>query len=218
MIDASVDWSTFSSLATAAGTLVLAVATFSAIRSANTSARTAERTLLAGLRPVLFPSRLTDPAQEIRWGDNHAAVLEGGRSSVEHVDGVIYLAMSLRNVGAGIAVIHGWRAGPEERVFEDYRPELDDFRIQLRDLYVPAGDSSFWQAAVRDPQHPDRSDLLEGIERGSLIIDVLYGDHEGGQRIVSRFNALRRSEGSPSWECSVIRHWTIDRHDPRRNA
>ena len=36
------DWQTISSLATAGGTLVLAVATFSAVRSANRSARIAE--------------------------------------------------------------------------------------------------------------------------------------------------------------------------------
>ena len=44
------DWVTISSLATAGGTLVLAVATFSSVRSANRSARVAERSLLAGLR------------------------------------------------------------------------------------------------------------------------------------------------------------------------
>ena len=37
------DWVTISSLATAGGTLVLAVATFSSVRSANRSARVAER-------------------------------------------------------------------------------------------------------------------------------------------------------------------------------
>ena len=41
------DWVTISSLATAGGTLILAVATFSATRSANRSARVAERALLA---------------------------------------------------------------------------------------------------------------------------------------------------------------------------
>jgi hypothetical protein len=41
------DWVTISSLATAGGTLVLAVATFSSVRSANRSARVAERSLLA---------------------------------------------------------------------------------------------------------------------------------------------------------------------------
>ena len=37
------DWVTISSLATAGGTLVLAVATFSSVRSANRSARVAEQ-------------------------------------------------------------------------------------------------------------------------------------------------------------------------------
>ena len=55
------DWVTISSLATAGGTLVLAVATFSAVKSANRSARVAERTLMAGLRPVLVPSGTTTP-------------------------------------------------------------------------------------------------------------------------------------------------------------
>ena len=56
-------WSTIASLATAGGTLVLAVATFASIRSANRSvrtseraARTAEQSLLAGQRPLLVNS------------------------------------------------------------------------------------------------------------------------------------------------------------------
>ncbi len=56
-----IDWVTVSALATADGTLVLAVATFASLRSANRAARAAERSLLAGLRPLLMPSRLQDP-------------------------------------------------------------------------------------------------------------------------------------------------------------
>ena len=59
------DWVTISALATAAGTLVLALATFASVRSANRAARVAERSLLAGLRPLLVPSRLDDPPQKI---------------------------------------------------------------------------------------------------------------------------------------------------------
>jgi hypothetical protein len=62
------DWPTIASLATAGGTLVLAVATFSSVRSgqratriAERSTQIAERALLIGLRPVLVPSRVTDP-------------------------------------------------------------------------------------------------------------------------------------------------------------
>jgi hypothetical protein len=59
------DWNTVSSLATGGGTLVLALATFASVRSANRAARAAERSLLAGLRPLLVPSRLEDSEQKV---------------------------------------------------------------------------------------------------------------------------------------------------------
>ena len=49
------DWVTISSLATAGGTLVLAAATFAAVRSAHQNARVTERALMAAIRPVLVP-------------------------------------------------------------------------------------------------------------------------------------------------------------------
>jgi hypothetical protein len=221
------DWTTISSLATATGTLVLAVATFSSVRSANRAARVAERALDAGLRPVLFPSRLDDAAQKIRWGDDHLVRLPGGRATVEEVDGNIYLAMSLRNVAAGIAVLHGWRGEPAVRparlsVLPGERPDaflirpaLEEFRLQGRDLYVPSGEMSFWQAAIRDPGDPDRARIHEAIEAGApLTIDLLYGDHEGGQRTISRFMVTPLNPGS-EWLCSVVRHWNLDHQDPR---
>jgi hypothetical protein len=55
------DWATVASLATALGTLILAVAAFSAIRSANVMARVAQQALLAGQRPVLMAARRDDP-------------------------------------------------------------------------------------------------------------------------------------------------------------
>jgi len=221
------DWTTISSLATATGTLVLAVATFSSVRSANRAARVAERALEAGLRPVLFPSRLDDAAQKIRWGDEHLARLPGGRATVEEADGNIYLAMSLRNVAAGIAVLHGWRGEPAVRPARlsapaGQRPDalltppaLEEFRLQGRDLYVPSGEMSFWQAAIRDHDDPDRGRIHNAIEAGApLTIDLLYGDHEGGQRTISRFMVSPLSQGS-DWLCSVVRHWNLDHRDPR---
>jgi hypothetical protein len=208
------DWVTISSLATAGGTLVLAVATFSAVRSANRAARTSERSFLVGLRPVLFQSRRDDPTQKIRWVDNHYAHVDGGRASIENVDGVVYLAMSLRNVGAGIAVIQAWRAQRDEYGTNLVRPDPDDFCPQTRDLYVPAGDASFWQAAIREPDDRHRVSVLEGFEAGSLMIDVLYSDHEGGQRTISRFFVNRSPSEESTWLCSVVRHWNLDRRDP----
>jgi hypothetical protein len=60
---------TISALATAGGTLVLAGATYASVRSANRAARVAERSLLAGLRPLLMPSRLDDPPQKVTFVD-----------------------------------------------------------------------------------------------------------------------------------------------------
>ena len=77
------DWVTISALATAGGTLILAVATFMSVRSANRAARAAERSLLAGLRPVLMPSRLQDLPQKVSFLDVHWVTIEGGHAAFE---------------------------------------------------------------------------------------------------------------------------------------
>jgi hypothetical protein len=208
------DWATISALITAAGTLVLAVATFASVRSANRSARVAERALQVGLRPLLMPSRLEDPAQKIRWVDEHWARVEGGRASVEATEGNIYLAMSVRNAGNGIAVLQAWHIDTEVMSAGQPPPERDQFRPHTRDLYIPAGDTGFWQAALRDPNDGLYAGLLDVIQRRqSFTIDVLYGDHEGGQRTISRF--LIAPARDAQWLCTVVRHWNLDRPDPR---
>jgi hypothetical protein len=212
------DWATISSLATAGATLLLAVGTFASVRSANRAARTAERTLLTGLRPVLVPSRLEDPPDKITWADNHWAKLSGGRASIELVDGNIYLAISLRNVGAGIAVLQGWHPTLDYRR-DPLHTELDRFRRQGRDLYVPAGGIGFWQGAVRDSDDVFYAGLVAAIkERRRFAIELLYSDHEGGQRTISLFGVTPRDTRDADrnqWLCSVGRHWNLDRPDPR---
>jgi hypothetical protein len=118
----AVDWGTIAELATAGGTLVLAISTFASVRSANRAARAAERSLLVGLQPLLVPSRLQDPDQKIFWIDFKHVVLTGGMGAAE-VDGdTVYLAMSVRNPGNGIAVMRAWRVWPE-RLTGEQRPE-----------------------------------------------------------------------------------------------
>ena len=144
------DWTTAAELATAGGTLVLAVATFGATRSANRAARTAERAFEARLRPVLVQSRREDPLEKIMWGDRHWSRVPGGQAWVEVGSDAVYLAMSLRNVGAGMAVIHGWHAETDLALGLSDHFDVDTFRPQGRDLYVPPSDSSFWQGAFRE--------------------------------------------------------------------
>jgi hypothetical protein len=49
------EWGTIADLATALGTLILAVATFSSVRSSNVMAKVAQQQFLVQLRPVLTP-------------------------------------------------------------------------------------------------------------------------------------------------------------------
>ena len=206
------DWVTISALATAGGTLVLALATFASVRSANRAARVAERSLLAGLRPLLVPSKLDDPPQKIGFLDDKWLVAEGGRGVAEVTDSAIYLAMALRNVGAGIAVLHGWLFYPR-LVQGDGHPDPAEFTRLTRDIYVPVSDVGFWQGSFRDPSSTEFAEARAAIEaRSDLTVELLYSDHEGGQRVISRFGLRPRED---YWIAAAGRHWNIDREDPR---
>lgn len=214
-----VQWGTIASLATAAGTLVLAVATFSSVRSANRAARVAELSLLEGIRPVLVPSRRQDPPEKISFVDRHWLLVNGGEGIVEATDDVVYLAMALRNVGRGMAVLHGWAAmeGETSSTAPDHSP-LARFRRLTRDLYVPAGDLGFWQGALREPSDPLFGRIHKAADQGEAVtVELLYGDHEGGQRTITRFGLLphRTDDGQLRWLCVSSRHWNLDRSDPR---
>ena len=207
------DWVTISALATAAGTLVLALATFASVRSANRAARVAERSLLAGLRPLLLPSRLEDASQKVAFVEGRYIAVPGGMAVAEYTDEAVYLAASLRNVGPGIAVLHGWRFYPERKVGSEQAP-LEEFTLLSRDLYVPMGDVGFWQGAFRDPSAPGFAEARAVVaEHRDWSIDVLYGDAEGGQRVISRYTMIPRDEGQ--WLANVGHHWNLDRDDPR---
>jgi hypothetical protein len=209
------DWSTVSSLATGAGTLVLAIATFASVRSANRSARVAEAALQEQRRPVLAPSRSDDPMQKLGFVDGHWVSVAGGHAAAEHVSGNVYLGISLRNVGSGIGVCQGWVARPGHSSNRDlpmHAPE-EEFRPHGRDLYVPAGDIGMWQGALRNPDDPLRSATAAAIDaRETILIELLYSDLIGGQRTITRFALIPAGDG---WLAAMSRHWYLDWDGPR---
>jgi hypothetical protein len=210
----AVDWLTVSSLATAGATLVLAFATFGSVRSANRAARAAERSLLVGLRPVLMPTRVDDPPQKVGFSDNRWFMIPGAGAVAEATDDVVYLAATVRNMGSGIAVLHGWVLTPAPQLGRDEPSPLEEFHRLTRDLYIAPNDPGFWQGTFRDPAAPEFVSARTAIlERQRLGIEILYGDHEGGQRTVSWFSFTPRDDGG--WTASVARHWSIDRPGPR---
>jgi hypothetical protein len=194
---------------------VLAAATFSSVKSANRAARVAEQSLLVGLRPLLLPSKLDDPPQKVGFQDDKWLMVPGGQGAADVSPEAVYLAIALRNVGSGIAVLHGWHLYPERRLGADMQPTpLEDFTRLTRDLYVPVGDVGFWQGSFRDPTTPEFAAAAAAITaRQAMMVDVLYGDHEGGQRMISRYGMMPRDDGG--WLVAAGRHWNVDRADPR---
>jgi hypothetical protein len=212
------DWVTISALASAGGTLVLAGVTVASVRSANRAARVAEQSLLAGQRPLLVPSRTEDPAVKAGFQDDVWFSVPGGQGIASATDSAVYLVIAVRNVGTGIAVLHGWRVLPELEFGTDVLPTaLEDFTTLTRDLYVAPGDVGFWQGSFRDPGTDRYRAARRSVEaRDRLGIDILYGDFEGGQRVISRFMlAPREVEDGLRWYAGVGRHWNVDRPDPR---
>jgi hypothetical protein len=215
MLVLATDWATISSLATAGGTLVLAFATFASVRSSNRSARIAEAALQEQRRPILVPSRLDDPVQKMMFVEGRWLSAAGGRGAAQHVDGNVYLAISLRNVGSGIGVLQGWALRPAlgtTRQYPTHAP-LEEFRPHTRDLYIPAGDIGMWQGALRNPDDPLLAETAHTIdERGPLSIELLYSDQIGRQRTITRLGLIPAAD---SWMASVTRHWYLDWEGPR---
>jgi hypothetical protein len=207
------DWATISALATAGGTLVLAAATFAAVRSSNRSARVAERALLAGLRPLLVSSRRDDPPQKIHFADGKYLVAPGGGAALDTTEEAVYLGIALRNAGSGIAVLDGWHLYPGELVRKPEHAPLEEFTRLTRDLYLAPGQVGYWQGSFRDPSSPQFQAAREAIQsRRESAVEILYGDEEGGQRRISRFGIVPHDD---LWAAESGRHWNLDRADPR---
>ena len=55
----------------------------------------------------------------------------------------------------------------------------------------------------------------------AIQVDLLYGDHEGGQRTIARFVLAPwpteddRPDIEGPMRAIVVRYWTVDGHDPR---
>lgn len=203
------------SLTTAAGTLVLAVATFGATRSANRASRIAERSLLATLRPVLMNAQLGDPMQKIGFVDQHWTHVEGPGAAFEQGEDAIYLAFGLRNVGSGLAILRAWHPIADQVLSDIPHGPVEHFRAQTRSLYVPSGGLGFWQGALRDPADPIYDAFAEAIKnRNPVTIELLYTDMNGGQCTVTRLTVLPAREDR--WVASVGKHWMLDTHTPLR--
>jgi len=73
---------------------------------------------------------------------------------------------------------------------------------------------------VNDPRYEPARKVIEARE--PWTVELLYGDHEGGQRAITRFTMLTRDNPTADppaqetgWFASMSRHWNVDGPDPR---
>jgi len=157
-------------------------------------------------------SRLQDPPQKIQYPEGTALKVDGGSAAIEVTDDVVYLAVSVRNVGSGVAVLHGW-AVQVGLTTERSHPPLGDFTTQNLDIYVAPGDNGLWLSALRDPAADIFTAVTDAFKAGDpLVINLLYGDFEGGQRVITQITVRHANE---RWLAQATRHFNVDRPDPR---
>lgn len=132
----------------------------------------------------------------------------------------IDVTIPLCNVGVGLAVLRGYHLqgepashvaqdlrGPARHLRGDLPPPARAFSAQQRDLLIITRRAGFWQAALRDPRTRLYEEVTRAIEtRGRVTVDVLYGDHEGGQPSITRFVLLPEAD---SWRCDATRYWSL---------
>ena len=146
--------------------------------------------------------------------------VHGGKAAVENDGDSYYFVIPLRNVGPGLAVLQAWHIMVLQPRPDASYPPPEEFRRQQLDLYVAAGDTGFWQGAVRGPDDPFHEGLDEAFAAGeTLTVDLMYGDHEGGQRTISRFILPKGEDGDERQRlCRVVRHWVLEGVDPRERS
>ena len=215
-------WGTWAEVGTALGTLGLAGATFSSVRSSSRTARIAERALLASQRPVLAPSgpgrsrrsgavrgraglrpprrqtaRRTSRAGSSTWPSRSATLGRESRCSrAYHLQ-----AESADHVARDPKGVARHRRG-------DTPPGITSFAPQQRDLLISTGRVGFWQAALRDPGAPLFAATAEALDTaGRITVDILYGDHEGGQPTITRLVLL--PDDASVWRCDATRYWNL---------
>jgi hypothetical protein len=155
------------------------------------------------------------PEQKAQFREGRFLKVAGGTATLEVDDGAVYMVISVRNVGTGLAVMLGWHVDASGQPRQTH-PPVEDFTAQTRDIYAASGDVGFWQGALRDPATAQFKAVAAAVEAGDpMMLSVLYGDWEGGQRVITQFSLRQTND---RWLTSTGLHFNVDRPDPRERA
>jgi hypothetical protein len=96
---------------------------------------------------------------------------------------------------------------------ERSHPPLEEFTTQNLDIYVAPGENGLWVGALRDRAASIFQAVTGAVKAGEpLVVSLLYGAFEGGQRVITQFSLRRANE---RWLAQATRHFNVDRPDPR---
>jgi hypothetical protein len=102
---------------------------------------------------------------------------------------------------------HGPSRAPEPIAVSGWAGEEDDGSRELLRVAGPA------DRHARQPATAQFKAVAAAVEAGDpMMLSILYGDWEGGQRVISQF-ALRQANDRRL--TSTGRHFNVDRPDPR---
>ena len=98
------------------------------------------RLALAGLRPLLVPSRPEDLPEKVGFADDKWFMVPGGHGVAEVSPEAVYLAMALRNAGSGLAVLDRWDPTTTDRPVSS--------RTAIRGTSARSPATSTWRGAT----------------------------------------------------------------------
>lgn len=185
-------------------TIALAVAT---VTVALLSARQIKHNLL----PIMVPARPDGRKRVARFTlEKHVTIRNADTYAEFDGDGVC-LAVCLRNIGSGVAVLKGFDASPNdsaEPASYDV-PSLSRFASALHALYLGPGDAAY--LAIFTSLDSSRTDAYEVVQEtvpngASLLLDLVYTDHSGGQLTISRLE-LEWATDVDRYVAKVARYW-----------
>jgi len=207
-------------------TTLLAIVTFALVCATYLMAQTAKRQFGRQLLPILIPSRIRDPIRKVYFSNNTWQMLYGDQVLVDSVD-TLYVAIPLRNIGSGTAVVRGLSipdVGPDDDALPRRRPSLKNLIAAKTDLLLGPGDISHLsidsEAQTADRQRHALQTQVERIDRDSgVYLDILHCDHVRRQHNITRIELAQVSEKSSSSGTTsgaehiarAVKHWPLRR-------
>jgi hypothetical protein len=205
----------FVSLATSdsdlvAATIALAGTTMLVAVPAAWSALLSARQMKRNLLPIITPARPDGSKRVARFTPAKHVVLENADSFSQEDGERVYLAVCVRNIGSGVAVVRGVDANSTDEVKElapDGIPALRGLVRSERSLYLGPTEAAYLTMWATSSSSAGFDVVRRTVPaKGDLLLDLVYCDHAGRQLTVSRIE-LRWASDANRYVARLVKYW-----------